>query len=58
MTCLELEFEEFWAEVDLGPELTERMKQLGDRAAWLHEYTHGPGGDWNGRPDFYCCFGG
>ena len=51
--------EEFWTESwSFSAELDDRMRNLGDKAAELHAFCHGPGGDWDGRPDFYCCFGG
>lgn len=51
--------EEFWEDVPyISHELERAMSVLGDRAVELHSFVHGPGGDWNGTPDFYCCFGG
>ena len=61
MTSPELDWvvtEEPWKDetVLFSPELISRMRELRARAAVLHAHNYGPGGDWNGRPDFYCCF--
>lgn len=49
--------EEFWDEVpSLSSALDSKMKELGDRAAELHLFLHGPGGRWDTRGDLICCF--